>query len=153
MALQRSHLSKAIIRTVSGAPSGGSCLVVLNGSNSAPVTAPLYSDATTTLTLSNPFTFTQGAFDLYTAMPMRVNLVITPTGGTPQTFYAVDFWPAPDDITVSGEGLLANRPAPSRPNFRYFATDNGVEYLDDGTNWRPVGDNSGYSASFLLMGA
>lgn len=160
----RSHLSKAVLRKVSGAPSGGACAVyagtpIGNVTTLSTATLYAYADPTNTLTLANPFSFTQGQLDFYTAMPARVNLVITPTPvppatvGTPQTFFAVDLWPSPDDIVMGSQGLLSARPAPSRPEFRFYATDTGLEYLDDGTNWHVIGANPGYENTFLLMGA
>ena len=160
----RAHLSKAVIRKVSGAPSGGTCAVyadIPEGNTTTLLSVPLFAspDPANSLTIANPFTFASGVVDFYLALPTRVNLVVTPTPvapavvGNPQTFFAVDVVPAPTDIVLGGVGLLANRPAPGLTDYRYFATDTGLEYIDDGTKWNIVGSLPTYDNHFLLMGA
>lgn len=160
----RAHLSKAVIRKVSGAPSGGTCAVYADspeGNVTTLLPVPLYfsPDPANTLLISNPFTFSQGVVDFYLALPIRVNLVVTPTPvppavvGNPQTFFAVDVDPAPADIVLGGVGMLADRPAPGLKNYRYFALDTDLEYLDDGVQWNLVGTQPNFDNTFLMMGA
>lgn len=53
------------------------------------------------------------------------------------------------------QGLFADRPAAGIAGRVFKATDTGALFYDDGVAWSPVcgGGSSGYSQSFLLMGA
>lgn len=86
----RAHLSKAVVRVASGAPASGSCQVYYAGTTTAVPAAQLFAGATGATTLANPFSFTNGLIEFFTDSPMRVKLVVTPTGGSAQTFDQID---------------------------------------------------------------
>lgn len=43
---------------------------------------------------------------------------------------------------MNGKGLLSARPAAGNSGARYFATDEGVEYRDNGTTWDKIGSDA-----------
>lgn len=85
----RAHLTKGIVRTVSGGPASGQVRVLVAG-GTEDIGVPIYSGPTGSSTRSNPFTFSNGVIDFYLEDAMRVKLVVTPAGGTAQTFDDVD---------------------------------------------------------------
>lgn len=58
------------------------------------------------------------------------------------------------DTLVSRQGLLSALPSPGNKGARYWATDTGVEYRDDGTAWKPVASAAsvGFAEMFLRAG-
>lgn len=104
----RAHLNKAIIRKVSGTPADGSVQVYEPG-GTTPLVQTMYVGDTGVTARANPFTFATGVIEFYLDTPQRVKLVITPTGGSAQTFDNVDVPfisdPADDaDISTSAPG-------------------------------------------------
>lgn len=89
----RAHLTKQVIRKVSGTPSDGACEVFDAGTNTH-ISGTIYSADTGAGARTNPFNFTGGVVDFFLAQAARVKLVITPTGGAAQTFDNTDV-PAP----------------------------------------------------------
>lgn len=95
--MSRAHLSKAVVRRVSGVPADGTVAVKIAGTTTD-YAGTLYADGTSGTTLSNPFSFTNGQIDFFTVSGGRVKLIITPTGSSAQTFDDVDI-PLPGDYT------------------------------------------------------
>lgn len=52
----------------------------------------------------------------------------------------------------NGQGTLANRPAAGNSGARYYATDAGIEYRDNGTDWVPVADPDAPKKWALILG-
>lgn len=87
--MARAHFTKQIIRKVSGAPADGSVQVYLAGTSTV-LNQTIYSADSGVATRANPFDFTAGVIDFFLDKPARIKLVITPTGGTAQTFDHLD---------------------------------------------------------------
>lgn len=89
----RAHLTKQVIRKVSGTPSDGTC-EVYDAGTATHISGTIYSADTGAGARTNPFNFTGGVVDFFLDRPQRVKLVVTPTGGSAQTFDNEDV-PAP----------------------------------------------------------
>lgn len=116
----RAHLSKAVVRVASGAPASGTCEVQVAGTTTDVAAGSLFADALSATTLANPFSFSNGLIEFFMATPQRVKLVITPTGGSVQTFDQVDV-PVPPDYV---EPVAATKAKST--NYTMAATDGPI---------------------------
>ncbi len=105
----RAHLTKQVIRKVSGTPSDGACEVFIAGT-ATDLPDTIYSADTGAGSRTNPFNFTNGVVDFFLDRAQRVKLVITPTGGSAQTFDNVDV-PEPAGIRRPYTRQYLNRSA------------------------------------------
>lgn len=87
--MPRAHLNKSIIRKTSGLPADGSCRVYEPGTTTD-IAQTIFVGDTGATPRANPFTFTAGVLDFYLDTPQRVKLVVTPSGGSAQTFEDID---------------------------------------------------------------
>lgn len=142
--MARAHLTRAIVRKVSGTPADGSCQVYEPGTTT-PIAQTLYQGDTGAPSYANPIAFTNGVIDFYLDVPQRVKLVITPTGGSAQTFDNVDV-PSPASALDFGElgDIMMSKPG---DNASAGATG---EVADAGHKHKREPRNR---RSFLLMGA
>lgn len=96
----RAHY-RNVVQDTAGNISPGAAVAVYQPGTTTPITGTLYSDGTSGTTLSNPFTSGTGAISFYLASPQRVDIGVTPAGGSQAIFRDIDVPSTDSGSTIS----------------------------------------------------
>jgi hypothetical protein len=82
-----------VVQDTAGNIRPGAAVAVYQPGTTTPITSTLYADGTSGTTLSNPYTSADGTVSFYLAIAQRVDIGLTPPGGSLAIFRDIDVVP------------------------------------------------------------
>lgn len=124
--MPRAHISKVLQNPDGSVMTGASVRVLADGA-STNLADPLYTTNAGSSTLSNPFISTDGRVEFYLNNPQRIQIGITPVGGT-ESFITADA--APDALNVVVADVHLNMGTPTPNSYPHVNSSGQIEYVD-----------------------
>jgi hypothetical protein len=133
--MSRAHIMKVLQNPDGSVMTGASVRVLADGA-SVDLPDPLYTTDAGSSTVSNPFTSTDGRVEFYLDNPQRLQIGITPAGGT-ESFITADAMPDAANAVVADVHLSLGTPAPN--SYPHVNSSGQIEYVAvAGSTQRPI---------------
>lgn len=132
--MSRAHIMK-VLQNLDGSVMTGASVRVLADGASVDLPDALFTTDAGSSTLSNPFTSADGRIEFYLDNPQRVQIGITPAGGT-ESFITADAMPDATNAVVADVHLSLGTPTPN--SYPHVNSSGQIEYVDIAAGLSPA---------------